>query len=189
MVLIHHLLEANMTSLDGQLGFMSTVMRHAVMEESLILDHPFQEFGLPSQVATFSKSIKAMSTRPRRKSDGFLTTTDVGNMDIHVAEINGPVAIGLYDILVLRMNPLKWMGMGIKMSLPSFRVKPTLPARVLLLLDRKHSSESQNTELKESSAKSDAGTSVMLSKPILALEFNCLKIQVEPLVVVSKKHG
>lgn len=170
--------------------------------------HGRKEFGLPSQVATFSKSIKAMSMRPRRKGDSFLTTTDDGNMDIHVAEINSPVAIGLYDIPVLKMNPLKWMGMGIKMSLPSFsgytehkpqllkyccqiecRVKPRSPASVLLLLDRKHSSESQNTELKESSTKSDAGTSVMLSKPILALEFNCLKMQVEPPVVVSKKDG
>ncbi|KAI3691564.1 hypothetical protein L6452_31360 [Arctium lappa] len=124
-----------------------------------------------------------MSMRPRRKSDGFLTTTIVGNMDIHVAEINGPVAIGLYDILDGFFSSTSFedesieMGgdgdMGIKMPLPSFR---------------KHSSESQNTELKESSPKSDAGTSVMLSKPILALEFNCLKMHVEPPVVVSKKH-
>ncbi|XP_024964233.1 protein NEOXANTHIN-DEFICIENT 1-like [Cynara cardunculus var. scolymus] len=170
--------------------------KKGVWRSSLIVDHPFQEFGLPSQVATFSKST------PRRRSNA-----DVGNMDIRFAEINGPVAIGLYDIPVLKMNPLKWMGMGmgITMSLPSFsghtehkpqllkyscqiecRVKPTSPARVLWLLDRKHSSESQN---EESSTKRDVGTAVMLSKPILALEFNCLKMQVEPPVVVSGKHG
>ena len=33
--------------------------------------------------------------RPRGKSDGF---SDGGKMDLHVGEINGPAAIGLYDI-------------------------------------------------------------------------------------------
>lgn len=178
--------------------------------------HGRKEFGLPSHVAMFSKSVKDVSTRPKRKSYNFLTTNDVGtdsNMNIHVAEINDDVATSLYDIgvtsRVLNMNPLKWMAMGpiIKMSLPSFsgntehnpqllkysckiecRVKPTSPARVLGLSDPdpNRTSESQNVELKESIEKREMSISVMLSKPLLALEFNCLKMEVEPPVVVSK---
>ncbi|KAI3512404.1 hypothetical protein L1887_19719 [Cichorium endivia] len=170
--------------------------------------HGRKEFGLPSQVATFSKSIKAMSSRPKRTSNGFMTSNDVdlgseSNMDnIQVVEINCPVTTHRFDIgltsPVLKINPFKWMGMGpkIKMSLPSFsghtehkpellkyyceiecRLKPTSPARVLGLLDK---------ELKESSNKRDLSISVMFSKPILALEFNCLMMKVEPPVVVSK---
>ncbi|MFS7992630.1 putative protein NEOXANTHIN-DEFICIENT 1 [Helianthus anomalus] len=125
----------------------------------------------------------------------FLATSDVcidSNINIRVADINGRVATSLYDITlaspVLKTNPLKWMSMGpeIKMSLPSFRVKPTLPARVLGELDRKHTSESQNVELNEYSDKGELSRSVMLSKPIFAFEFNCLKMEVEPPVIVSK---
>ncbi|KAJ0721056.1 putative protein NEOXANTHIN-DEFICIENT 1 [Helianthus annuus] len=185
-----------------------------------------QEFGLPSQVATFSKvidhvvftlqfelkfrfltlftfkqSITAISDRPERNGKG-------SNVNIRVAEIDGPVTTGLYDIRlespISKTNPLKWMALGptIKMSLPSFsghteyipqllkyscqiecRVKPTSPARVLGSTDR---IESQNVELNESSKKREMSISVMLSKPILALEFNCLKMEVQPPIVVSK---
>nr|KAJ0212711.1 hypothetical protein LSAT_V11C400215100 [Lactuca sativa] len=165
------------------------------------------EFGLPSQVATFSKSIKAMSSRSKRRSNGLMSSSNVdlgneSNKDIQVVEINCPVTTRLFDIgltsPVLKTNPFKWMGMGptIKISLPSFsghtehkpellkyyceiecRLKPTSPARVLGLLDG---------EMKESLEKRDVSISIMFSKPILALEFNCLKMKVEPPVVVSK---
>ncbi|KAI7749190.1 hypothetical protein M8C21_028245 [Ambrosia artemisiifolia] len=163
--------------------------------------HGRKEFGLPSQVATFSKTIKAISKRPERKGND-------RNVNIHVAEIDGPVTTDLYDIqlesAILKTNPLRWMALGptIKMSLPSFsghtehmpqllkyscqiecRVKPTSPARVIGSTDR---IESQNVELNESSKKREMGILVMLSKPILALEFNCLKMEVQPPVVVSK---
>ncbi|KAJ0763473.1 putative acetoacetate decarboxylase, protein NEOXANTHIN-DEFICIENT 1 [Helianthus annuus] len=163
--------------------------------------HGRKEFGLPSQVATFSKSITAISDRPERNGKG-------SNVNIHVAEIDGPVTTGLYDIRlespISKTNPLKWMALGptIKMSLPSFsghteyipqllkyscqiecRVKPTSPARVLGSTDR---IGSQNVELNESSKKREMSISVMLSKPILALEFNCLKMEVQPPIVVSK---
>ncbi|KAI3817405.1 hypothetical protein L1987_11195 [Smallanthus sonchifolius] len=158
--------------------------------------HGRKEFGLPSQVATFSKASSQM---------------------IHVAETDGPVTTSLYDIqlkspsmcihILLKLtDPLKWMALGpkIKMSLPSFsghtehkpqllkyscqiecRVKPTTPARVLGSLDRIDASESQNLELNESLKKREMSISVMLSKPILALEFNCLKMEVQPPVLVS----
>ncbi|KAI3730783.1 hypothetical protein L1987_61960 [Smallanthus sonchifolius] len=95
-----------------------------------------------------------------------------------------------------KTDPLKWMALGpkIKMSLPSFsghtedkpqllKVKPTTPARVLGSLDRIDASESQNLELNESLKKREMSISVMLSKPILALEFNCLKMEVQPPVI------
>ncbi|KAI3816694.1 hypothetical protein L1987_16398 [Smallanthus sonchifolius] len=169
--------------------------------------HGRKEFGLPSRVAMLSKGIKTIPRRPKRKGDTFLASRDVGidsNINIHVADINGRAITSLYDITlaspVLKMNPLKWMAMGpkIKMSLPSFsgqtehkpqllkyscqiecRVKPTWAARVL-------GSESQNVELNEHSEKGEVSRSVMLSKPILAFEFNCLEMEVEPPVVVSK---
>ncbi|MFS7959179.1 putative protein NEOXANTHIN-DEFICIENT 1 [Helianthus anomalus] len=148
---------------------------------------PFdEEFGIPSHVATFSK---------------------VGSQMIHVAETDGPVTTGLYDIRlespILKMNPLKWMAFGptVKMSLPGYsgrtehvpqllkytcqiecRVNPTSPARVLGSLGRINT---ENEELNECLKKRKMGMSVMLSKPILALEFNCLKMEVHPPVVVS----
>ncbi|GKC08522.1 protein neoxanthin-deficient 1 [Tanacetum coccineum] len=70
------------------------------------------------------------------------------------------------------------------------RVQPTSIAKVLRRLDQNNTSESQNVELNESIEKREMSISVMLSKPILALEFNCLKMEVEPPVVVSKgSHG
>ncbi|KAI3696411.1 hypothetical protein L1987_79425 [Smallanthus sonchifolius] len=69
---------------------------------------------------------------------------------------------------------------GFQVELPRFlRVKPTWVARVL-------GSESQNMEQNEFSEKGEVSKSVMLSKPILAFEFNCLKMEVEPPFVVSK---
>ncbi|KAL8248494.1 hypothetical protein R6Q59_005362 [Mikania micrantha] len=152
--------------------------------------HGRKVFGLPSQVATFSK---------------------LSSHTIHVAEIDGHMATNLYDIRLesptLKTNPLKWMAFGpaIKMSLPSFsghtehkpqllkysckiecRVKPTSPARVLGSLDRIDTFDSQDMEMNESLKKREMSISVMLSKPILALEFNCLKMEVQPPVVVSK---
>ncbi|KAK1415908.1 hypothetical protein QVD17_31696 [Tagetes erecta] len=149
--------------------------------------HGRKEFGLPSQFAAFSKGSTQM---------------------INVAEIDGPVATSLYDIRLepptLKTNPLKWMALGptIKMSLPSFsghtehnpqllkyscqiecRVKPTSPARVLGSSER---FDSQNVELNECLKKREMSIEVMLSKPILALEFNCLKMEVHPPVVVSQ---
>ncbi|KAF5793792.1 putative acetoacetate decarboxylase, protein NEOXANTHIN-DEFICIENT 1 [Helianthus annuus] len=148
--------------------------------------HGRKEFGIPSQVATFSK---------------------VESQMIHVAENDGPVTTSLYDIRlqppILKMNPLKWMALGptVKMSLPGYsgrtehvpqllkytcqiecRVKPTSPARISGSLGR---IDTENEELNECLKKREMGMSVMLSKPILALEFNCLKMEVHRPVVVS----
>lgn len=67
-----------------------------------------------------------------------------------------------------------------------FRVKPTSPAKV----SRPSSGQSdrtQHSDCKHSDDKRNLSIDVMLSKPILALQFNCLKMDVESPLVVS--HG
>ncbi|XP_071690856.1 protein NEOXANTHIN-DEFICIENT 1 isoform X2 [Rutidosis leptorrhynchoides] len=174
--------------------------------------HGRKEFGLPSQLAMFSKSIK--TKKLKKGGNGFLTSNDVDTYvktDTHVTEIAGPRTTNLYDIRLtsraLKMNPLQWMSMGplIHMSLPSFsghtehtphllkyscqmecRVKPTSPAKIIAVPDQKHTFECDNAESKESAEKREMSIAVMLSKPILALKFNCLMMEVEPPVVFSK---
>lgn len=116
---------------------------------------------------------------------------------------------------VPKLNWDEWMGPLIKMSLPSFsgrteynphllkyscqiqcRVRPISPAKVLgpstLETDGEHSFDSKSlktvncTTGDDTESKRDLGISVMLSKPILALEFNCLKMLVEPPIIVSE---
>ncbi|EXB81212.1 hypothetical protein L484_013153 [Morus notabilis] len=104
----------------------------------------------------------------------------------------------------------KWMGPSIKMSLPSFsgrtqhtpdllkysckiqcRVRAVHPAKVsgptaLLNGEMEQSSDTHNgcTTL-DQSARESISTAVMLSKPIFALKFSCMTMQVEAPVVVS----
>lgn len=112
-------------------------------------------------------------------------------------------------------NNSQWMGPEIKMSLPSFsghtqynphllkyscqidcRVTPVEPATVLGPFpsqedDRGQSSTHFGSETKYSSSEEltdnarKLSISVMLSKPILAMEFNCLNMRVEAPVVIS----
>ncbi|KAI3817406.1 hypothetical protein L1987_11196 [Smallanthus sonchifolius] len=102
--------------------------------------HGRKEFGLPSQVATFSKASSQMT---------------------HVAEIVASQSINLnFSSTVARLS-----------------AGP---------LDMYIDSESQNQELNESLKKREMGIAVMLPKPIFALEFNCLTMEVHPPVVVSE---
>ncbi|XP_009767405.1 protein NEOXANTHIN-DEFICIENT 1 [Nicotiana sylvestris] len=119
---------------------------------------------------------------------------------------------------VPRQESKEWMGPLIKMSLPNFsgrtkynsdllkyscqiecRVRPVRPAKVLgpfaLDADKENSSESQSSNV-ESLSRVPTGTkrnfsiSVMLSKPILALEFNHLKMKVEaPTTVTTRSQN
>ncbi|XP_059634012.1 protein NEOXANTHIN-DEFICIENT 1 isoform X3 [Cornus florida] len=111
-------------------------------------------------------------------------------------------------IAVPEQNPNKFLGPVIKMSLPSFsgrteynsnllkyscqiecRMRPVHPAKVLgpSLIpknDAEQSSEWQNSDFMDPTTREvgekerNLSISVMLSKPILALEFNCLKMQI-----------
>lgn len=110
----------------------------------------------------------------------------------------------------------EWIGPAIKMSLPSFsghtqynpdflkyscqiecRVRPVEPAKVVgpfqtLEDDRGKSSTDFGSETKGFTAEEltdnarNLSISVMLSKPLLALEFNCLSMRVEAPVVISQ---
>lgn len=103
----------------------------------------------------------------------------------------------------------KWMGPAIKMSLPSFsghteynpqilkyscqidcRVRAVEPAKVSKAtqasgLQSSSTSVESNIYSKEQSSARDRSISVLLSKPLLALEFNFLKMQVEAPTVVG----
>ncbi|GLT48062.1 hypothetical protein SLA2020_217040 [Shorea laevis] len=109
----------------------------------------------------------------------------------------------------------KWMGPAVTLSLPSFsghteynplllkysceiecRVRPVEPAKVLGPFpaskkvgeqSRKHigSRTTDSTAEKLDDNERNLSISVMQSKPILALEFNCLKMRVEAPIIVS----
>ncbi|GFS33067.1 hypothetical protein Acr_00g0026140 [Actinidia rufa] len=113
------------------------------------------------------------------------------------------------------LNSNKLMGPVIKMSLPSFsgrteynphllkyscqiecRIRAVQPAKVSgppadPKNDTEPPSESSSSSFVDSVARElgenerNLGISVMLSKPILALEFSCLKMQVEAPIIVS----
>ncbi|KAG2265723.1 hypothetical protein Bca4012_076936 [Brassica carinata] len=175
--------------------------------------HGRKEVGLPSQVARFSKKITAVPKRKRERAFGFLDTFGLGTtlshpedlMEVKVSEVDSAASANICNIQI-RSNESetklgKWMGPAIKMSLPSFsgntkfnpnllkyschihcRVRPVSPAVVSKPLedeaDRNHTSqESLENERRLSVA-------VMLSKPIIALQFKDLTMQVEAPVVV-----
>ncbi|KAM7269819.1 hypothetical protein ACFE04_025316 [Oxalis oulophora] len=134
------------------------------------------------------------------------------SMDVQVTEVS--TAPDLCDINVSTTVPVlnKWTGPAIKMSLPSFsgrteynpnllkyschmecRIRAVWPATVSgRKTDEKQSlrveQQGQAGESKEKPSDNNGENlclSVMFSKPIFALEFNCLKMKVEAPVVVS----
>ncbi|KAF2288362.1 hypothetical protein GH714_007054 [Hevea brasiliensis] len=153
--------------------------------------HGRKEVGLPSQVAKFSK-----------------VTEINGPSAINICNIN-------LATVVPGLKLDKRMGPAIKMSLPSFsgrtkhnpnllkyscniecRVRAVQPAKVSRLFPAsKHDTEESLGHHKCKSGDAINGElldygqslsiSVMLSKPILALQFSCLKMQVEAPIAVS----
>ncbi|KAF3598025.1 hypothetical protein DY000_02023259 [Brassica cretica] len=140
------------------------------------------------------KKITAVPKRKRERAFGFLDTFGLGTtlshpedlMEVKVSEVDSAASANICNIQI-RSNESetklgKWMGPAIKMSLPSFRVRPVSPAVVSKPLedeaDKNHTSqESLENERRLSVA-------VMLSKPIIALQFKDLTMQVEAPVVV-----
>ncbi|XP_057493541.1 protein NEOXANTHIN-DEFICIENT 1-like isoform X2 [Actinidia eriantha] len=134
------------------------------------------------------------------------TVTDICTINVGIAAL----AKAMPDL-----NSNKLMGPVIKMSLPSFsgrtehnphllkyscqiecRIRAVRPAKVSgppedPNNDTEPPSESRSSSFVDSVARElgenerNLGVSVMLSKPILALEFNCLKMQVEAPIIVS----
>lgn len=176
--------------------------------------HGRKDVGLPSYVAKFSKKISA-TPKPNGKFNTFLNMIGVGGstncMEIQVSETKDAAAADFCNInlttgdALSELNSGKWMGPTIKMSLPSYsgrtehnphllkyscqiecRIKPTSPAKVLTP-SLEQSDRTQDPDCKHSDDQRNLSIDVMLSKPILALQFNCLKMDVESPLIVS--HG
>ncbi|XP_021277679.1 protein NEOXANTHIN-DEFICIENT 1 [Herrania umbratica] len=133
-------------------------------------------------------------------------------MDVQVAEVVGQASADICSIKLITDVPTprfnKWMGPSITMSLPSFsgqteynpnllkyscritcRVRAVRPAKVSgpsPLKDRDCDLETTDFTPDEPVDNGrNLSISVLLSKPILALEFNCLDMQVEAPIIVS----
>ncbi|MCE2055309.1 Protein NEOXANTHIN-DEFICIENT 1 [Datura stramonium] len=157
-----------------------------------------------------SKSSSFLSTIGLRAS----SSNYRNHMDIEVTEIKNQTAMSICNInfnaTVSQQDCKGWMGPFIKMSLPNFsgrtkynsnllkyscqiecRVRAVKPAKVsgpsALDADKENSSEDQrsNVESAPTGTKRNFSISVMLSKPILALEFNHLKMRVEAPTTVT----
>ncbi|XP_043701158.1 protein NEOXANTHIN-DEFICIENT 1 isoform X2 [Telopea speciosissima] len=169
--------------------------------------------GLPSQVAGFSKRTTILE-RSRNKENSFLNKIGFGTafcnpkdrIDVQVAEIKDSsttdfCCISLPTAVLDSRSDSMWMGPIVKMSLPSFsghtQVRAVTPAKVsgpttpvdkhgegLIAHQSSYSVDSEFEGLTENDAR-NRSISVLLSKPVLALEFNFLKMQVEPPIVVA----
>ncbi|PIN18804.1 hypothetical protein CDL12_08522 [Handroanthus impetiginosus] len=176
--------------------------------------HGRKDVGLPSQVANFTKSVKAVSGTKRSQFGGFLNKIGMDNVqnsiDIQVKEMNSHTAMDICSIKLTGSAPQRWMGPAVKISLPSFsgrteyksdllkyscqiecRLRAVTPAKVsvssTLNIDDETTSEMDFSSGDSGGYKRNLSISMMLSKPILALEFSCLKIKVEaPSVVVPQ---
>jgi hypothetical protein len=175
--------------------------------------HGRKDVGLPSQVARFSKTITAVSSESRRRS-GFLNMIPIGSefrnpndlLNVQVTEIKSLDAADTCDISLTSTVPVlkfdRWMGPTIKMSLPSFsggtefnpnllkyscqiecRVQPLKPLKVSRTLPLTNVDDKEQQSLQDY-GKQNLSTYVMLSKPILALKFNQMKMQVEAPIVL-----
>ncbi|KAH6771124.1 hypothetical protein C2S52_015927 [Perilla frutescens var. hirtella] len=141
------------------------------------------------------------------------------SMDIQVKEMNNHTSMDLCSInltaaaMAASQNDAeRWKGPAVKMSLPSFsgcteynpqllkyscqiecRVRAVSPAKVYGPSAFDGEISCDDMELVAGDSRDDKRNlciSVMLSKPILSLEFNCLKMQVEaPTVIPQQKRG
>ncbi|XP_004488978.1 protein NEOXANTHIN-DEFICIENT 1 isoform X2 [Cicer arietinum] len=187
--------------------------------------HGRKEVGLPSQVARFSKTSRAVSRQSRGRGE-FLNMIGIGSeffnqndqMNVEVTEIK---SLGTTDTCnisltsaVPSLNIDRWIGPTIKMSLPSFsggtefnpnllkytcqiesRVQAVKPLKVLEAFSLTNVDGEDNESLQDYGGSNhmakehrneiqNLSTYVMLSKPILALKFNQMKMQVEAPIVL-----
>ncbi|XP_020867717.1 protein NEOXANTHIN-DEFICIENT 1 isoform X1 [Arabidopsis lyrata subsp. lyrata] len=130
-------------------------------------------------------------------------------MEVKVSEVDGADSEDICNIQI-RSDETKvgnWMGPAIKMALPSFsgntkynsnllkyschlhcRVRPVRPAVVSGALEDGTEIFSEQNPTSQESLENERRlcVAVMLSKPIIALQFKCLTMQVEAPVVKSK---
>uniref|UniRef100_A0A7N0U9Y4 Protein NEOXANTHIN-DEFICIENT 1 n=1 Tax=Kalanchoe fedtschenkoi TaxID=63787 RepID=A0A7N0U9Y4_KALFE len=173
--------------------------------------HGRKEVGLPSQVARFSKAVTAIENSRNGKRDGFLNVIGLGSnvsspenqSSVGVTEVKDFSVADTCDVNLTNHSTLlkagKWIGLPITMSLPSFsgrtqynpnllkyacqircRVRAVKPIEVTI----PSSSNMLKAPTEEDYAMSSV-TSIMLSRPVLALEFNCLEMEVEEPIIVS----
>ncbi|KAK3152967.1 hypothetical protein QOZ80_2BG0165950 [Eleusine coracana subsp. coracana] len=180
--------------------------------------HGRKEVGLPSHVATFSKTeADVLTSKSLVKPNNFLSVLGVGSTiseqpkgrEIEISETKGSSTMHLCNISL----PLsgshkhhKWMGPAIRMSLPSFsgqtedhpdllkyscqmecRVRPVKPAMIwsprTTEPQERSDGKTSSTDLADAQKQS---ISVLLSRPIFALEFNSLRMHVDaPKIVVQ----
>ncbi|XP_050898041.1 protein NEOXANTHIN-DEFICIENT 1 isoform X2 [Lathyrus oleraceus] len=182
--------------------------------------HGRKDVGLPSQVATFSKTITAVSRQSKSRSgfgSALRNSNDQQNVQITKIKsldaedtcntsLTSPVSSSKFN---------RWMGPTIRMSLPSFsggtefnpnllkyscqiecRVQPVKPLKVSREFSLTNFDEKEQQSLQDYGGGSshlskdnkneiqNLSTYVMLSKPILALRFNQMKMQVEAPIVL-----
>ncbi|XVF66715.1 hypothetical protein PTKIN_Ptkin10aG0060000 [Pterospermum kingtungense] len=133
-------------------------------------------------------------------------------MDVQVTEVVGPTSSDICNIKLITDVPMpkfnKWRGPLITMSLPSFsgktqynpnllkyscriacRVRAVEPAKVSgpsSIKDKNCASKTTDFTAEEVvDNRRNLSISVMLSKPILALELNCLEMQVEAPTILN----
>ncbi|XP_045801061.1 protein NEOXANTHIN-DEFICIENT 1 isoform X1 [Trifolium pratense] len=176
--------------------------------------HGRKDVGLPSQVARFSKTITAVSSQSRGRSGflnmipiGSEFDNPNDHLNVQVTEIESfgvadSCNISLISTAVPALKFDRWMGPTIKMSLPSFsggtefnpnllkyscqiecRVQPVKPLKVSRTLPLTNVDDKEQQSLQDY-GKQNLTTYVMLSKPILALKFNQMKMQVEAPIVL-----
>ncbi|PWZ54663.1 Protein NEOXANTHIN-DEFICIENT 1 [Zea mays] len=172
--------------------------------------HGRKEVGLPSHVATFSSKNEAASLgdRPLARPNSFLNMLGIGSTAFEQG--NGREI----EATAGSHKDHQWAGPAIRMSLPSFsgrtvdhpdllkyscqvecRVRPVKPARIWSARTTEPQQEKSDGEVSSSgssvAADLDARShsiSVLLSRPIFALEFSSLRMHVDaPRTVVPHR--
>ncbi|KNA23743.1 hypothetical protein SOVF_021660 isoform C [Spinacia oleracea] len=168
--------------------------------------HGRREVGLPSDVARFTKSRDSQQMQGHRKAE----PSSRFHLDTQVTQITSPVNFSINLLSsVPEKNSKGWLGPVINMSLPSFsgrteynpnllkyscqiecRVRVVQPLEISRLSPtdaEDQSSDSTQQDMEDTTEKRRRlSLSVMLSKPILALEFNCLNMNVEHPLIISQ---
>ncbi|XP_047961582.1 protein NEOXANTHIN-DEFICIENT 1 [Salvia hispanica] len=203
----------------GHASVSDTTIHHFLFSYILLLeddDLSCTTLKMLLYINLYVQSVRALPVSKRSRFGGFMNKIGISDsmekcLDIKVEEMNNHTAMDLCSIKLTAAASQKdtgrWMGPEIKMSLPSFsgrtehiphllkyschigcRVRAVSPAKVCGPFASNMDGES--TDGYSGNEKRDLSISVMLSKPILALEFNCLQMKVEvPTIIPQEKHG
>uniref|UniRef100_A0A1D1XTY1 Isoleucine--tRNA ligase n=2 Tax=Anthurium amnicola TaxID=1678845 RepID=A0A1D1XTY1_9ARAE len=176
--------------------------------------HGRKEIGLPSYFANFSKKTGENLQTPRKKQDSvpFCNPKVQTNIEIIEAMDNGAIALCNITlpltVLESKQNK-KWMGPLVRLSLPSFsgktmdnphllkyachiecRMSVVEPAKISRLTKDKLSRRPEDQKFSENMVLTEKegrylSISMLLSKPIIALQFSSLMMHVEAPTILS----